>query len=109
MDMEDVMTRKMRVSRYPLTCYLDHKFFLLDEEGVLDGAGHIAVGTPLDDHRCFKTEQALGILDDGFEHRRQALPLMVSPLCMGFGVPAAGATPQLNASFLEALKRDVRV
>ena len=109
MDMEIVMIRKMKVSQHPLTCYLDHELFLLEEEGVLDGAGQVAMGPLLDNHRCFQTEQALGVLGDGFRLRRQALSPMVSPLSLGLGVPAAGAAPHLNASFLEALKGDVRV
>lgn len=107
--MEDMVIRKMKVSQDPLTCYLDHELFLLEQNGVLDGAGHIVVGTLLDDHRCFQTEQVLGVLDDGFELHSQALSPMVSPLDLGFGVPATGAAPELNASFLEAHKGDVRV
>ena len=97
------------MSQHPLTCYLDHELFLLDQEGVLDGAGHVAVGPLSDDHICFQTEHALGVLDDGFRLWRQALSLMVSPLSLGLGVPATGAAPQLNASLLEALKGDMRV
>ena len=93
MDMENLKTRKMRVSWHPLTCYLDHELFLLAQEGVLDGAGHVAVGPPLDDHRGFQTEQALGILDDDFSLWRQASSLMVSPLRLWLGVPATGAAP----------------
>lgn len=55
-DMEDLKTRKIRVSCHPPTCYLDRKLFLLAQKGVLDGASHIALGAPLDDHRCFQTE-----------------------------------------------------
>lgn len=109
MDREDVMIRKMKVSQQPLTCYLDHKLFLLEQNGVLDGAGHVAVGPFLDDHRCFQPEQALGILDDGFKLRRQTSSLMVSPLSLGLGVPATGDAPELNTPFLEAFKGDVRV
>lgn len=109
MDMEDVMIRKMKVSHHPLTCYLDHELFLLEQNRVLDGAGHVAVGPSLDDHRCLQTEQAAGVLGDGFELRRQALSPVASPLSLRLGVPASGAAPELNAFFLKALKGDVRV
>ena len=104
-----MVSRKIRVSQYPLTCYLDGELFLLDQEGVLDGARHIVVGIPLDNHGRFQIEQVLGILDNGFHLWRQALSFMIFPLCLGFWVPATGAAPQLNASLLEALKGDVRV
>jgi hypothetical protein len=67
------------------------------------------MGSLLDNHRCFKTEQALGILDDCFRFWRQALTLVVSTQDRRLGVPATRAASQLNASFLEALKGDVRV
>lgn len=105
----DVRTRKTGVSWQPLTCYLDHELFLLVQEEILDGEGHIAEGSLSDNHRCFQTEQALGIPDDGFKLWRQALSLVVSPLSLRLGVPATGSQPQLNASFLEALKGEVRV
>jgi hypothetical protein len=104
-----VKTRIIMVNQSLLTCYLHHKLFLLDQQGVLDGTGHIAMGSLSDNHRCFKTEQALGILDDCFRFWRQALTLVVSPLDGRLGVPATRAASQLNASFLEALKGDVRV
>lgn len=104
-----MVDRKMRVSQHLLTCYLDGELFLLEQEGVLDGARHIAVATPLDNHRCFQIEQAPGILDNGFHLWRQALSFMIFPLSLGFGVPATGAALQLNASLLESLKGDVRV
>lgn len=107
--MEDVMIRKMKVSQDLLTCYLDHKLFLFEQNRVLDGAGYVAVGVPLDDHRCLQTEQATGVLSDGLELRRQALSPVASPLSLRLGVPATGAAPELNASFLEAIKGDVRV
>lgn len=59
-----------------------------------------------DGHRCVKTEQALGILNDGFRLWRKAMPLVVSPLNLGLGVPATGTASQPNASFVEALKGD---
>ena len=103
------MSKKMRVNWHQLTCYLDGELFLLYQERVLDGAGHITVGTPLNNHRCFQIEQALGILDYGFHLWRQALSFMIFPLSLGLGVPATGTALQLNASLLEALKGDVRV
>lgn len=101
--------KKMRVSQHLLTCYLDGELFLLEQERVLDGARHIAVGTSLDNHKCFQIKQAAGILDNGFHLWRQALSFMIFPLSLGFGVPTTGAAPQLNVSLLEALEGDVRV
>lgn len=76
---------------------------------VLDGAGHVAVGPLLDDHRRFQTEQALDILSDVFSLRGQASSVMVSPLSLWLGVPTIGVAPKLNASLLEALNGDMRV
>lgn len=91
------------------TCNLDHKLFLLVQEEVVNGAGHIVVAPLVDHHRSFQTEQALGIFDNGFSFRRQALSLMVPPVSLGLGIPTTGAALQLNASFFKALKRDMRI
>lgn len=109
MHREDVMSKKIRVNWHQLTCYLDGELFLLYQERVLDRARHITVGTLSENHGCFQIEQALGILDYGFHLWRQALPFMIFPLSLGLGVPATGTALQLNASFLEALKGNVRV
>lgn len=103
------MIRKTSVSQCLLTCDLDHEFFLLGQQGVLDYTRHIAMGPSSDNHGCLQTEQALGILGDGFRLWRKALTLVASPLNLWLGVPATGTALQLNTFSTEALEGDVWV